>query len=709
MLRVLLDYDDRLVQLETRQRTIIHVAVTANQPESVKMLLERGADSNARDFRGRTPLALLSSVNKFGTFFNNGINGDMMGKTWQLRPQMFNPEHWDEIHRLLRGYGGEEPDDYVETVGERKMMEAVASYMYWLDHLGTAFLRNPVVSKILQDIASGTTPMEPTALYGLAAKHVVEHKSIITGFLRSMHTLAKVTEHLPAGSAVLNVSFSAQFKEYLAAWRKPVDWVECIDFMIGVLRYMQDPKEPQSPFPEGLTDADLDSIMDENGNPLRTTGPVDPISLRIFEHVLNISIPADYDAAIECLLSPFVPELPPGSLLPDESHEAFDKIKSFLKSFREDFSVHDIAAFHNQLTQALPPAGAHRTTGGAERLPDAMSTDSDFNTVNYKPSFLSDLEPPSPIYICSLNTEPPVLRKALFGSAVCFVLLLMFFLLWRMFAWLHWLNISRFTSLLLLYSLHQLLFVFPKILTDFSSFAVMALVGGWLANDRLWQFVLEYSFTRSLLEYNLFNDPYKALIRQVSFRWRYGFPEVEPLILSPAQGKEWKYDFAQLLEGLGGSHSLLSTWKGWIQRPDAISAVLDEWQRETVEGRESTVKCWGNGWWYYTEATNGNQVDTTREKHEPSTEKSGTWRKFNFVGSPKPERYLKIYGNIEVRFPPSSIYMPFGTYWLNGGFPLGGLENFPFQRAAGALSAISNSLPPNRVRRELSGNREGFC
>lgn len=618
------------------------------------MLLERGADPNARDYRGRTPLAMLSSVNKFGTFFNNGIYGDVVGKVQQLRPHMFNPEHWDEIRRLLLDYGGEEPDDYMETAGERKMMEAVASYMYWLNHLGTAFIKNPVVSKFIQDIACGTTPMDSTVLYGFAIKHIVEHKGIITGYLRSMHTLAEVTEHLPVGSVVLNVSFSAQFQEYLAAWRKPVNWDEYIDFIIGVLRYLQDPKEPESPFPEGLSDADLESVMDESGNPLSTIGPLGPVKKKIIEHTLNVSVPADYDAAMECFFSPYVPEAAPGSLLVDEAREAFDKIKGVHKSVTENLSAQNIAAFHDQLTQSVQPAKAHSTADGAEKPSVSLSTNSNASTSNYKSSFLSNLEPPSLIYICSINTEHPTLRMIGFGVPVFLILLMNFILLWRMFSWFHWLTISRFLSILLLYGLHQTVLAFPTLLTDFSPFAVTALIGGWLAGDRIWQFVIEYSVTRAMLEYLLFKDPHRALIRQVNFRWRYGFPEVEPLILSPAQGNEWKYDFAQLLEGLQGGYSVLSTWKGWIQRPDAMSAVLDEWHRETVEGRESTVKCWGNGWWYHIEAENGTDkvviVDAPREKDESVRKKSGTWRKFNFVENSKPERYLKEFGNIEVRF-----------------------------------------------------------
>lgn len=176
------------------------------------------------------------------------------------------------------------------------------------------------------------------------------------------------------------------------------------------------------------------------------------------------------------------------------------------------------------------------------------------------------------------------------------------------------------------------------------------------------------------------------------------------MILSPAQGKEWKYDFAQLLEGLGGSYFLFSTWKGWIQRPDAISAVLDEWQCETVEGRESTVKYWGHGWWYHIEGKNGNKVDAARENQESITEKSGTWRKFNFVENSKPERYLKEFQNIEVGFPRSSMPLEvwlIGVHW--------GIENVPFQRSAGALSAISRAPPPNYVGGDLSGNGEGLC
>ena len=136
--------------------------------------------------------------------------GAVLGKSWQLRPQMFNPEHWDEIRQLLLNYGGEEPDDYIETVGERRMMEAVARYIYWLSHLGTAFFQNSVVSKLIQGIASGTSPV---ILYGMAVKHAVEHKRIITGYFKDMHTLALVTEHLPVGSVVLTFALQPISKD----------------------------------------------------------------------------------------------------------------------------------------------------------------------------------------------------------------------------------------------------------------------------------------------------------------------------------------------------------------------------------------------------------------------------------------------------------------------------------------------------------------
>ncbi len=701
LLKVLLDHDDRLVQLETRQRKMIHAAVTSNQPESVKLLLGRGADSNARDFRGRTPLAVLTSVNRIGTLINNGIYGKMMGKTRQLRPQMFNPEDTDRIRQILLHYGGEEPDDYMETAGERKMMEAVANYIYWLNHFNIACLRDPVVLKIVQDIVSGTTSVDPTVLSGFAIKLVVDQQGMFTGLFRSMHILAIATEHLPVGSAVLGVSFSAKFKEHLAKWKRSVDWNEFIDFIIGVLRYMQNPKVPESPFPEGLTDADLDSVMGENGNLLPSTGPLSPELRKILEYVWNISIPAEYDAAMDCLLSPFVPDLPLGS--PDEAIEVFDEMKKLFTSVREDPSAHGFATLHNQLA-TFGSASAHPVAGVVERLPDAMSADSNPRITNYKPSFLSDLQPPSPIYICKLNTESPTLRKIGFGVPVFLILLVTFLLLWRMLIWLHWLSMRRFTSLLLLYSLHQIVMMFPIVLSDFSSFAAMALVGGWLAKDRSWQFVLEYSFLKGLLAYNLYNDPHRALIRQISFRWRYGFPEVEPLILSHAQGMEWRYDFAQLLDGLHGSHGLLSTWKGWIERPDAIAAVLDEWQREKDEGRESTAKFWSNGWWYYVEGGTENTLNATPESHNLTTETSGTWRKFSFVENSKPDRYLKLFGNIEVRFPCSSMPSEVGLWVLRWR-----IGNVSFQRSAGALSAVARTLPQNQVWRFLSGNEEGLC
>ncbi|KAL8646235.1 MAG: hypothetical protein Q9226_006953 [Calogaya cf. arnoldii] len=625
VLRVLLDHDIRLVQLETRQRKIIHAAVTANQPESVGMLLERGADPNARDLKGRTPLAMQSSVNRFGTFISNGMYGHMMGKSRQLQPHMFNPEHWGEVHRLLLDYGGEEPDDYIETVGERKMMEGVASYSYWLSHFNTALLKNPAISGLLQDIVSGASPTDPTILYGYGLKQIMEHKRTVIGLLGCIHTLARVTERLPVGSTVLTVTFSANFKNYLAAWREPVNWDEFIDFAIDLFRNMLDPKFPESSPPEGLTDAILDSLVDEVSNPLCATGSLGPQKRSLLEYVWNISLPVDFDAAMACLRSPFVPELPPGSRRQDGARENFENMKRVYQAFTEDPSAHVFAALRDQLTQALRPAGR---TVGARRLSDTVSRDSDSTNTSYKPSFLSDLEPPSPIYICSINLDTPIGRKADFIGIVWLPSVLGLLLLWRMLTWYHWMSISRFTSLLLLYTLHKLVQRSSIISNDFS---YLALVGVWLANDRTWQFVLEYLLFQPLLAYVFFSDPYKALTRQIGLRWRHGFPDVEPLILSHAEGKEWKYDFAQLLEGLHGSHSPLTTRKGWIQRPHAISAVLDQWRREAIESGESTVKYWGNGWWFYEEG-------------------SGRWRKFNFVENSRPERYLEMYARVEEMF-----------------------------------------------------------
>ena len=617
------------------------------------MLLERGVDPNARDFKGRTPLALQSSVNRFGSFFHNGMYSDLLGKSRQLRPQMFNPEHWDEIRRLLIDHGGEEPDDYIETVGERQMMEAVASYIYWLSHLGTAFFRNPVISKLFQSLASGTASMDPAALYGLAIKHLVEHKRIVTGYLKSIHTLAEVTEHLPVGSAVLTVSFSADFKEYLAAWRTPVDWDGFMDFVISILQYGQDPKEPKSPYPEGLTEADLDTAI---ADPLGAKGPLNPQKRRLLEYVWNTSIPADYDAAMECMLSTFVPELHPGSLLPDEAREAFDKIKQLRNSFTEDPSAHSFAAVHDQLTQAFRPASAHPTApGGAGRPSGSISIESNANDSNYQPSFLSSLTPSSPIYICSINTEAPALRKADFGGVLILLFFALLLILWRIINWLQWMSLNRFTSLFLLSTLPTLVQKSSTAQTDFS---YLALVAVWLAHDRTWQIVLEYHLIKPLLLHILFTDPHKAPTRQIALRWRHGFPDVEPLILSHADGKEWKYNFAQLLEGLHGSHTMLTTRKGWIQRADAISSVLDEWKNEMREGRESTVEHWTNGWWFYNEGENENShADAARENEAARTPRSGSWRKSTFVENSRPERWLAMYGRIEVR--KARIFLPF--------------------------------------------------
>ncbi len=48
-----------LASLDMQQRTLLHVAVLANQPKMVHLLVERGLDPNVFDGTGATPLGLL--------------------------------------------------------------------------------------------------------------------------------------------------------------------------------------------------------------------------------------------------------------------------------------------------------------------------------------------------------------------------------------------------------------------------------------------------------------------------------------------------------------------------------------------------------------------------------------------------------------------------------------------------------------------------
>ncbi|KAL8997290.1 MAG: hypothetical protein Q9169_003382 [Polycauliona sp. 2 TL-2023] len=588
-------------------------------PDILALLLERGARYGHS-----------IQINIFGTFFTNGMFGNMLGKSRQLRSNAFNPEHWDEIRGLLLDHGGEEPDDYVRTVGERKIMEAVASYVYWLSHLGTAVFQSPAFSTLLQDMASGSgaDPTDSTVLYELIIKYVAENKRVITGYLRCLHTLATVTEHLPVGSVVLTVSFTAHFKNYLAPWRKKVDWDEFIDFIIDLFRYMQDPKAPGGPLPEGLSDADLDSFADGGWNPPEA-GSLSPEKRKFLEYGWNLSIPADYDRAMECLLSLFVPELPNESLFPDEAREAFDKLKGLRSTALEDPSARGLATVFNQVRENFPPARVRPTAGGAQHLPSSESRDSN---ISYQPSFLSDLKPQSPIYICSINTEPPGLRKVGFWTPVSLFLLAALLSLWRLSTWLQWLNLTRCTSLLLLYTFHMTMQNQPP--TAHTDFPYLALMAIWLFHDRIWHVVLEYHLIKAPLMHTLFDDPHLPLLRQIRFRYRHGFPDVEPLILSHADGGKWKYDFGQLLEGLHGGYGMLTARKGWIQRADAMEAVLDEWQQCEVmgerEAKERMVDSWGNGWWYF-----------------EGDEGTGRWRKWRFVEEKGMERWLPMYARIE--------------------------------------------------------------
>jgi hypothetical protein len=649
LLVTLLDHEPGLSLLETRKRTLLHAAVAANQPKSIKILLERGADVNARDVVGRTPLATLSSINQLGTYMSNGIFG-ISPPLQQIKYKMWNPQSFDEIQQLLIDYGGEEPDDYIYTLEERNMMVAVARYMYWIENFITSMSAKFSMSTLVRSLMAGKGVLNESTSIEIMADALKDQREVVKSMLQCMHFLAKSTAQLPLESEVFGLKFTVNFKKYLAGWLKPVNWDEMMDFILAVARYSQDPCEPQTSLPEGIDDATLERILQEMDQAIQNGGIMSlktPDSRLVMSWVLNTPVPDDIDAAIDCLTSPYVPELPRGASLSEPARRCFEQLAALQSSIKpgEWSKLGDIALSLNNL---LESTGQPSIKSPPKHLLLFDTKRNLISSTTYQPSFLSDFSPYSPIWVC-LPTESLLSRKLRIFIPVALIGLTYFALLWRVMGWVRWLTFGRIVSIVLLHGIRNVLVTYPRLLEGFTFFAPIIAICGWLAQGSVWRMLLECNLTYGLLTYILSEDSDDSVLKQVRFRMRYGFPEVEPLIMSHKAGEEWKYNFLDLFESMWGNYSLSNIGlRNWIHRPDAVAAILDQWAIEEVQGLESSRKNWDRGWWYYIESENIEDEEAETKSHPP---RSGYWKKFNFLAEdtlPDRDKTMRAFTKIEV-------------------------------------------------------------
>ncbi|KUJ09024.1 uncharacterized protein LY89DRAFT_318256 [Mollisia scopiformis] len=632
ILLTLLNHDPSLSRLETRKRTLLHAAVAANRPRSVQILLERGADVNVRDIAGRTPLAALSSINKLGSYVLNA-NFYVGLPVKHFDHEMWNPKSFDETQSLLIEYGGEEPDDYIYTVGERNMMIAVARYLYCLEHFGTGMLAKLSLSSLVQGLMAGKGVLDPSTMISIMAETLKDQKELAINMLASVHLLATSTQHLPVDSEVLGQKFTAKFKEYLAGWLKFVNWDEMMDLGLAIVRYAQDPVEPQTPLPEGIDDATVQEIFQEiqqasqNGKVMSFKSPESRLVLSWF---LNAPVPDDIDAALNCLTSPYVPELAKGRSISEPTRLAFEQLAAAQKALKpggEWDGIGDFASSFNNFLESIGPASI--TAPPTQLLPFHHTGNED---MTYQPSFLSDLSPHSLIWVC-LPTESRLSRQARIFTPVALIAIFCLLLLWRVRNWIRWLTFSRVVSAILIHFIRDLIVAYPSLIPDITRFAPIIAVTGWLAKGSVWQMLLECHLTYGLFKYIFSEDSKDDLVlNQVRFRLRYGFPDAEPVIISHKSGAEWNYNFLDLYESMWGNYSLANFGiYDWVHRCDAVAALIDQWAAEEEQGLETSKKFWGRGWWFYIESEN-------------------RWKKFDFLSEgtlPDRGKTMKAFEEIE--------------------------------------------------------------
>lgn len=662
-----MEHDARLVHLATQRRAMIHAAVQENRVESVRILLEGGADANARDILGRTPLAVQFAVNKLGSalqFANEGVLSRHLG------PRRFSPEGFEEIRRLLLQYGGQELDDYLYTVEQRHLIEAAAAYMRSLDGAPTMFRSNAHLesAKPAQDDPKGLENF----MVGVA-KSVFGPgcaRDSFAQYLRSVQTLAAAAKDLPVGSCVCGLMFTSKFKEYLAPWEMPVDWDRFFDFMVAVLRFAENPEAYSSDIPPEL-EQDMERLMemvdDEAVNVFITEAPFPDAGKRFFEHMLKMPFPDDFEAAMKCLNLRYIPELPQGVLLPEEAKEFFGRYADLQTSAMQPA---DFLGFYESVGQLLGLRDNLAVTNGGASSGDGHGLDP---ASDYQPTFLAHLEPRSSVWVCMPSAGHPLNRKAELLVRLVPLVLLFGAMLWRVICWLRWLTILRLGRVAALVAVHSATMKFPAILVDLPLFVLLAVIVGGLASDRVWQLLLELSFAQGSLQWTLYQDPQRSVRRLISFRWRYGFPEVEPVILSNVKGEAWEFSFADVLEAVHGDFKYLSNLSGWIYRADAVAAVLDEWSRDGVDGKEATEKHWQYGWWQYTTGAEGTEGSENKDKRANKTNednednkdnknnkdnkdnsqgsepKPGSWRKYNLNASLDVTGLFRGFDKIEVR------------------------------------------------------------
>jgi hypothetical protein len=243
--------------------SLLHTAVSLNHLESVQLLLQAGADPNALDAKGRTPLSLQVEVyaaQQFATMASN-LPTRSNGNFWNMRHaslQIVNHSVIDEIRALLLEHGAEYRDSAVATARESQLIVVIVDYLRTLSvGILPLIYQNAVTTRDGRFI-----PTEHQAMGERLMEAFASRASVTREFVSLIRQLVQLAADLPAGSMILGFRFTSNLCRALDVLRPP----SIGSFLLEVLeQYLRGELQSDTPFlsqHEGAVSYERDDMME---------------------------------------------------------------------------------------------------------------------------------------------------------------------------------------------------------------------------------------------------------------------------------------------------------------------------------------------------------------------------------------------------------------------------------------------------------------
>ena len=179
------DYRSQLMALDHQGLAPIHRAVAANRLTLAQFLVEQGADPNALDDLGRTPMFHARSVNLFDFLVDSGASVDAMWREASI------VRHWASL-RKRNEYGGEWEAliERVMIASPEKSREATTAQAWiWFDS-DTAQFRQPYINGAAILASEWSKGWQENMMPALAGRQLHElRRKVNSGILRGESSL----------------------------------------------------------------------------------------------------------------------------------------------------------------------------------------------------------------------------------------------------------------------------------------------------------------------------------------------------------------------------------------------------------------------------------------------------------------------------------------------------------------------------------------